>query len=384
MADVDWHKCKFLESAENLKPLVKKRFGREPSSSIAREIAACLLQGRLFYEAAASSPLEIRPLQQFYGMIGFAKAIVVASRLNSLSTLRPAHGLTDISAGNSRIADLQLRIESSGTFQEFNDVVAPLGRLGYIDSGATRWRAVSLPSTNSAALRGVELSLKEILGRIPRLESLYELTFAEEAQVSIIGLETGYQADADFRIRIDDSQLFADRETLKQIVDRWRGRFPFLNIWRLTSAQHGWGNSIIYFRNVHKLNIAEFSEGYLDYQNGSFQELAVPDDANVRFSLEEGFHSVAGGYTGATYAVSPILGLSVSEFSVQYLGLFLLSSLMRYRPQIWTHAISRSIVPGEPADDRALSLIERFLDLNQLEIPEMIVTILNPYEDDFA
>jgi hypothetical protein len=140
---------RFLESGENLKPLVKKRFGREPSSSITREIIACLQQGRLFYEAAASSPLEIRPLQQFYGMVGFSKAIVVASQLRSLSTLRPAHGLRDISAGNSRIADLRLRIENAGTFQEFNDVVATLTRLCYIDN-ATRWRAISLPSAKSS------------------------------------------------------------------------------------------------------------------------------------------------------------------------------------------------------------------------------------------
>jgi hypothetical protein len=69
---------------------------------------------------------------------------------------------------------------------------------------------------------------------------------------------------------------------------------------------------------------------------------------------------------------------------MQYLALFLLSSLMRYRPQTWTHAISRSVVPGVPADDRALSLIERFLDLNQAEIPGVVVQILNPNEDAFA
>jgi len=71
MGEIDWHKCRFLESSENLKPLVKKRFGREPSTSVAREIAACLQQGRLFYEAAAASPLEIRPLQLFlwYGRV---------------------------------------------------------------------------------------------------------------------------------------------------------------------------------------------------------------------------------------------------------------------------------------------------------------------------
>jgi len=43
MGEVDWHRCRFLESAENLKPLVKKRFGREPSSSIAREIVVAFL-----------------------------------------------------------------------------------------------------------------------------------------------------------------------------------------------------------------------------------------------------------------------------------------------------------------------------------------------------
>ncbi len=384
MAEVDWHRCKFLESAENLKPLVKMRFGREPSTSIAREIASCLLQGRLFYQAAASSPLEIRPLQQFYGIVNFAKALVVASRLSTLATLRPSHGLTDISAGNSRIADLRLRIDKVGTFQEFNDVVAPFSRLCYIDN-ATRWRTVALPSSTSAPLSSVELSLTDILSRIPRLESLFQLTFGEEARTGIINLETPYQDDQGFQIRIGDPQLFSDRDTLKLIVDRWRSRFPFLNIWRLQAAQHGWGNSIIYFRNMHKNNIDEFSDAYLGYQNGTFQELPVPGDTNSRFALENGFYSLAGGWLGGPiYAVSPIANLYISEFSIQYMGLFLLSSLVRYRPQTWVHAISRSSSQTEPADDRSLSLIERFLDLNQAEIPDMVVTILNPHEDDFA
>jgi hypothetical protein len=384
MAEVDWHKCKFLESTENLKPLVKKRFGREPSSSIAREIVACLQQGRLFYEAAATSPLEIRPLQQFYGMVGFAKAVIVASRLNSLATLRPAHGLTDISAGNARIEELKLKIERAGTFQEFNDVVAPLTRLGLVDV-VNKSRSMYLPSAASESLQDIELSLREILGRIPRLESLYRQTFGEDALADMVSLEAGSQ-EADFRIRVDDQELFTGRESLKQMVQRWRERFPFLRIWRLNSAQYSWGKSMIYFRNVHNLNIDEFSEEYLLEQNGTFQEQALAGDVNERFSLKDGFRPVAGGYIGgAIYASAPVGDdLYVSEFSMQYLALFLLSTLMRYRPQTWTHAISRSVVPGEPADDRTLSLIERFLDLNQSEIPEVVVEILNPNEDPFA
>ena len=83
MAEADWQKCKFLESGENLKPLIRMSFGREPSTALAREISACLQQGRLLYEAAGSLPLEIRPLQQFYGMVGFAKALITAKSLRS-------------------------------------------------------------------------------------------------------------------------------------------------------------------------------------------------------------------------------------------------------------------------------------------------------------
>lgn len=383
MAEVDWHRCRFLESTENLKLLVKKRFGREPSSSIAREIVACLQQGRLFYEAAATSPLEIRPLQQFYGMVGFAKALIVASKLSSLATLRQTHGLKDVSASNSRIAELKLKIDQSGTFQEFNDVVAPLTRLGLIDV-VNKSRALYFPSAKSDKLAGIEISLREILRRIPGLGGLYRQTFGEEALTDLISLETG-SLENDFRIRVDDQELFAGRDSLKEMVIRWRGRFPFLKIWRLHSAQYAWGNSLMYFRNVRNSNINEFSEEYLKEQNGTFQEQPLAGDENQPFSLEDGFCPVAGGLIGGSiYVIAPVQELHFSEFSMQYLALFLLSSLVRYRPQTWTHAISRSVVPSEPADDRALSLIERFLDINQANIPELVVKVLNPHEDDFA
>ncbi|PYT47089.1 MAG: hypothetical protein DMG44_19265 [Acidobacteria bacterium] len=381
MGTTDWHKCKFLESVGNLKPLVKERFGREPSTTLAREIIACLLQGRLFYEAAVSSPLEIRPLQQFYGMIGFSKALIVSSQLKSLTTLRQSHGLRDISAGGSRIADLRVKIENAGTFQAFNDVVAALTRLSYIDS-QTRSRRIAIPSASSAQLTGCELTLKDILARVPTLESLYRMTFGGDAQTASIDLQTGFQGeDQEFRIRIDDPEIVEDRATLKQIVDRWRSRFPLLQSWRLASAQQAWGNTVIYLRNTPSLGLDEFSDEYLALENGAFQERPIPGDQNQRFTLEQGIRPVAGGLGRRIYAMAPINDTYLSEFSVHYLGLFLLSSLVRYRPQAWAHAVSRSSFPGEPADDKSLSLIERFLDINQNEIPEMVVKVLNSNED---
>jgi hypothetical protein len=75
--------------------------------------------------------------------------------------------------------------------------------------------------------------------------------------------------------------------------------------------------------------------------------------------------------------MSPIEG-TFSEFSLEYLALFLLSSLVRYRPQFRAHAIARSAFEGKPADDRMLSLIENFLDVNRSSIPELVVGIQSP------
>jgi ABC-type arginine/histidine transport system permease subunit len=73
---------KFLESMANLRVVLKRATGRTPSAQVARDIAACLQQGRLFFEIAASAPLQVQPLQIYYGMVGFAKAKGHASFLS--------------------------------------------------------------------------------------------------------------------------------------------------------------------------------------------------------------------------------------------------------------------------------------------------------------
>src|SRR5205823_5134208 len=123
--------------------------------------------------------LEIRPLLMFYGIVGFSKALVLIRHQNPLSTLRQGHGVKDVSSANSRIAEIRVKIDGNGTFQDFNDVVAEETRLRYIDN-TTKHRAIPLPSTRSDRLGGLELTLREILSRIPGLETLYRMTFGEQ------------------------------------------------------------------------------------------------------------------------------------------------------------------------------------------------------------
>lgn len=379
---MDWHRCKFLESSENLKPLIKRRFGREPNTSTARDITACLQQGRLFYEAAESSPLEIAPLQLFYGMVGFAKALIMASGSRSLATLKPSHGISDISAATSRIADLRLKIGGGGTFQEFNDVAARLTRVCYMDFVVNQGRSVYLSTTESEKLDGISLSLQDILSRIPGLDAIYRMTFGVDALSATMGLQPLHRSSDHFAIQVQDHAIFNSRDSLKQIVEKWRERFPVLKGWRLTSAQYSWGDTNIWFENLPVEGLDEFSEEFAICADGTFQH--TPANDAPRFGIKEGLDSAAGYVSGGTYLISPVQGVQLSEFSLQYLALFLLSSLVRYRPQIWAHAIARSAYADKPLDDKMLSLIEKFLDTNRNSIPELVVQVLNPSEDFYS
>ncbi len=156
----DWYDIKFLESASNVRQLIGNSAGRTPSASIAREIVVSIQQGRLFFEAAALAPIQIKPLQIYYGVVAFSQAVIVARNGHSLSTLARAHGLRDISPPDAGVEELSLRVENSGTFQEFNDAIAPLGRIWYFDSSMPKWH--ERPFDAAAGLSGQRISITDM------------------------------------------------------------------------------------------------------------------------------------------------------------------------------------------------------------------------------
>src|ERR1700730_883248 len=171
---------KFLESTANLKSIISKSSGRTPSTEIARDISACLQQGRMFFEIAASAPPQIQPLQIFYGMVGFAKAVILARTVSLIATIQQSHGLSDVSSQNAKVEELSLRFQGNGVFAQFNDVMAQLGRINYFDKFSAPL-SVLKPFDELSALNADKCSLKDILARIPGLQKLYSKTFSEDA-----------------------------------------------------------------------------------------------------------------------------------------------------------------------------------------------------------
>jgi hypothetical protein len=368
MALYDWSKIRFLESTENLKSIVHQSTGRTPSTTAARDITACLQQGRIFFEIASDAPLQVKPLQIYYGMVGFAKAIILARRCrSSIATLAQSHGLSEISDQNARIEDMTLQFHANGLFTEFNDTVASLGRVTYYDERGS-FHQIHKPFDVSAPLANSQCRLKDVLGRIPGLERAYERTFEELPACSYVELQ--YQR-AVVHLRLHVPTAFSDRDDLHRLVQAWRARFPFLDDWCFTQGSRAWDHSVLTFNNYEKPAEGDFSPEYLVERDDSFGPYRKTTP-NVR-PFETLLPALAGGITvDHAKAIQPLNGVLLSEFALQFCAAFILSSLVRYRPQIWQHALSHSAFENRPTDDRALSLIEKFLEIVLIEFPKLV------------
>ncbi|MGJ0454958.1 MAG: YaaC family protein [Methylocystis sp.] len=377
MPKSDWYDIKFLESAANAREVIRRSNGRNPSATVARDVSVCIQQGRLFFEAAADAPIQIKPLLLYYGVVAFAQAVVTATKCASLCTLTRSHGLSDVTPGGAKLENLELCFQGAGTFCEFNDTIAPLGRIWYFDNMMPRWfeKAFDL----SKRLCAQKVTIKEVLARMPGLSDMYQQTFGSSAANLSIQLHFDDPLER-CTLRIDDPYLYTDRDSLITAIQNWRSAYPFLNQWRFVEASHAWGSSILIFDNAKK-DLDDLSHASLVHGDDNRIEAAdgLVGGSNRFVAVSDILPPLSGGYVraGATHVMLPLTGAMLPEYSLQFLGSFLLSSLVRYRPQIWQQVISRSITEHGTADDRALSLIEAFLDDTLISFPRMVVRVID-------
>jgi hypothetical protein len=327
--------------------------------------------------------MAIRPLLQFYGMLALAKALVLGRSGLNLSTLPQSHGISDVSEPCKKIADLRVRLDKEndnvGMFQRFNDVASELSGLRYLD-GSSTLAHIPIPAATSSNLTGISLSIQELLARVPELHRLYEQTFHAPAMSAPVYIAMqGYH----WELQIVDPNPFSVLDDVARIVAALRDRFPFIGQWILQSAVHGMGgDSVLVFTNAVTPN-QEFDpsrfyvseQGFLPTLHG---RMAPPTQHRVISEILTPLGSTYSNRATAT-AIAPLSnGRYISDYSVHYLALSLLSSLVRYRPNVWVHAISRSVADSMPADDGALAIIETFLELNAVEIPQLVAEVLGP------
>ena len=219
---------------------------------------------------------------------------------------------------------------TAGTFQEFNNVVANWTRFCYFHESQPC--SVITPAAMAGGLAEVRLNLREILSRVPELEDHFRKTFGDSAGSAQILIENDITGKC--RIRIDDRTKFSNRQELKDLIMRWRARFPFLEQWRIVETAHAWGNSVLYLQNTSTTAVDEFSELALEQVGNDFVASRYTIAPQDTFAFTGSLPAMGGGYTGGhCFAISPIKGQYVSEFALHYEALFLLSSLVRYPPR---------------------------------------------------
>ncbi|MCK1357359.1 YaaC family protein [Bradyrhizobium sp. 199] len=362
---------RFLESTTNLKKVIKRVSGRTPSTEVARDISACLQQGRLFFDAATASPLQIRPLQLYYGMEGFAKAMVLARTLRSISTLVQSHGLSDVSDDATTIAGMKVKFLEAGIFQDFNDTVAQLGVLKYYDGSMPKQEAK--PFESAIRVAGTETTLEELLRRIPSLQRSFRRTFGNDPLCWSVDINYNHGL---VDLRIDDPILFAGKDGLRDIVAKWRAKFPWLNNWCFSHATLAWNNSVLIFTNREKPRSGELADENLIQANDGFS--AKTNNESGVYWLDI-LPPLTGGVEGDRLAmIDKLNGVELPDSSIQFAAAFLLSSLARYRPQVWQHALSHSDTQNKVADDGALSLIEDFMESALNNFPTLVRQVIDP------
>jgi len=211
------------------------------------------------------------------------------------------------------------------------------------------------------------------------MEDLYTRKFRELPDTQRIMLDRGRGDEHYWELRIDDAELFTDRLTLVRIVQRLRTGYPILERWRVTHAERGYGKSIIMFANL-AVPQNEFDDGVLRQTDLRFTLDGDPEeDARlIKTPITEILTPPGGLFTGGPTLVRAIDGVVFSEYALHYLGMFLLSSLVRYRPNTWVHAITRTATADVPSDDQALALIEGFMKLHAGMVPELLASVLTP------
>jgi hypothetical protein len=237
-----------------------------------------------------------------------------------------------------------------------------------------------LPTAAASEMAETHLSVKEILSRIPGLEKLYRRTFNRPSNVEAVSsLNPSPDDDTYWELRIDDRELFHDRAGLRALVRKWRDRFPVLERLRVVEAIHVWDNSLIMFGNV-AVPLGEMDEECLSQRENQFSAVDNPlQNRNIaRIPFQSLVSGDGGCFAAGRYFISPLKGIYISRYSLHYLGMFMLSSLVRYRPQTWVHAISRSVTPEKVSDDQALTLLEEFMRIHTTEIPTMIAHAFDP------
>ncbi len=342
----------YCESVENMREILgelptKRLADEKKEEKRAYEICCCLQQGRSYYEAADKALDSVKPLLLYYGMVSFAGAIILAKGTKqSLSKMNRSHGLTppDFTDAKSVDSCATALTQGRGTFHELVDscreIRFQIERT--LDEGPlARARWGFFFGNEAADFTDVDLDIRGLASRLPDLRRVYELTYQQKPEVFYGGI-----------------YLHQEKMCSQPVLAVHMGVHT-----QNLAAGHPLGVLAMSHPAFVKLALQEFqydSAAFLPREDGSL-ECPLPMFTDLNFG---------------TYCVSPFAeGLFLSEICIYYAIMYLLSMLVRYRPDLWMSILHR----GE--GDRIMALLKTFIQFSFKKFPKLVILEIMPRSD---
>lgn len=313
-----WLKFALLESTDIIKRLFKEKHNLELNTGKAKEIVSNFVQGREYFSSAVNASEIVKPLLQYYGVVSLSRGLILFLNASARETsLKPSHGLSLdnvgplLSKGLVNIPDIPIKI-TNGTFIELYNATKNKEKF-WVTQGRIS-NTVALQQTVGADPVGKSFTLKDLLSRMPVLESLYKRVFNENpnfyaCHLWFVALKGEF---AQVAIHIAENEpgsptveeLFNDGVIDKQYYLYLARQYEHLN-----------GRDSHYY-----------------VLNGT----AVPDFLSK-------IPIIKSNLRGENFAVKPMSGgINLSTLIQFYSVSYFMSMLVRYFPSHWISLISRS------------------------------------------
>lgn len=347
------------ESIENLKRILGKKDGQWVPLEALRSISAYLTQGRQYFEAAGKSDLAIRPLIIYYGMLAYAGAIAIIRARDAADVLEIGdHGLK-AKMKAARLLDFDVNIKRNGVFHLLNDAICDLQSASVLrNSEYSKERSAAI---GSAVLSGRSISFQDLLSRIPGIDGVYEQTFGKPARVVACSAIQFYEPSGGNIDVFPGASAVRNEMDLRRFVNSFRKRFPIFDRLLLTQA-----------RKIDRFITLSFAltdrQGYNEFSNAKNSAPGIWD-FHFRTDLpdtpsEAVLVPMAGAMQGEQqHLVAPFQVGYVADLSIVFMAMHVVSHIVRYRPNVWMHALTSASTDSNPPDDHAIALIEKLMDI---------------------
>lgn len=282
----------------NIQRYLRENGANTINAEVVELIAGCIRQGEAYYKAAATSPLDISPLLQYYGATNLLSGTYAL--LTNTKPVTANHGMTLLRNSAVRIADVNIlpRNPEDGALQIF----------------------CNLFSNGCEITNGKTWTISEVIGSIPDLKSDFQNHYLNDLYYSV-------------PVEIVHTTKKPIERILLNEIDR------YTNVEQMLS------------------NIIGFSKAYVMPQ---FKNEYIILNSKIAGS-SIGTYSTSGrkylqiGHVKGGHVISP------DQLILMYMGLFALGFLSRYRPELWNPFVQSDQTGEKRIIEKFLSVSHRYL-----------------------